>query len=43
MGRGGEGGAAEIHAALSATKETCLLSLMLHAATSRIFRKGRER
>lgn len=41
---GGEGrkerrAAAEIHAALGATKKTCLLTLMLHAATSRIFFK----
>lgn len=44
-GRGGGWGglAAEMHAALLATKETCLLTLILHTATSRIFRKGGER
>lgn len=34
--------AADIHAALLATKETCLLTLMLLDATSRIFRRRTE-
>lgn len=42
MGGGVGGDAAEIHAALKATKETCLLTLIQHAATTGIFRRGRE-
>lgn len=39
-GDGGDGDAAEIHAALKATKETCLLTLIQHATTGGILRGG---